>query len=111
MLPGALCGKVVPRLGGRLPRPLRQDALASHVCFRARAVDHVIQRSSDAKIAGVKDLKKFIEGRTRTLRNCFAYVLESSLCSTLEIILGPLEYFRTCNRSSNRVDISIIKVE
>ena len=70
--PGALCGNVVSRLGGRLPRPLCQDALAFHVCFRARAVDHVTPGSSDTKIAGARDLKKFIElegprGRTRTL--------------------------------------------
>ena len=33
---GDLC--VVPRLGGRLPWPLRQEARASHVRFRARAL-------------------------------------------------------------------------
>ena len=77
MLLVSLCGKVVPRLAGRCQGLCAKMPWLSHVCFRARAVDYVIQRSSDA---GARDLKKFMEGRTRTLRNCLAYVLDFSLC-------------------------------
>ena len=62
-----------------MPRLLCQDALASHVCFRARAVDHVIPGSSDTKIAGARDLIKMEVYRRSysysTLHDCVAYVL------------------------------------